>query len=220
MGGPMRDAFHKELESLDQAIVSMGALVERSTQQATTALLEADKELAQKVRDGDQEIDQLFLDIEKRSLTLLAQQAPVAGDLRLIVAILRVVNDLERAGDLAYNIAKLVQIEDFREPGLKNVRALVSELGEAAAQLLGRAIDAWATKDERLAAEIGRQDDKLDELHARLLEELVELRGEESLAPALRLAMVGRYFERIGDHAVNLADRVRYFITGDEDYLG
>jgi phosphate transport system protein len=210
----------RELESLDQEIVRMGALVERSTQMTTNALIEADKELAQRVRDGDKEIDDLFLDIEKRSLALLAQQAPVAGDLRLIVAILRVVNDLERAGDLAYNIAKLVQIEDFREPGLKAVRSLVFELGMAAGRLMGKAIDAWATKDDKLAAEIELQDDRLDDLHSQLIEKLVELKGQESLAPAIRLAMVGRYFERIGDHAVNLADRVRYFVTGDEELLG
>ena len=106
----------------------------------------------------------------------------MAGDLRLIVAILRVVNDLERAGDLAYNIAKLVQLEDFREPGLKAVRSLVAELGRAAARLMGAAIDAWARKDENLAADIARQDDTLDDLHARLIEKLVELKGEDSLA--------------------------------------
>jgi phosphate transport system protein len=216
----MRDAFHRELESLDQEIVSMGALVERSTEMATTALIESDMELAQKVREGDGEIDALFLDIEKRSLALLAQQAPVAGDLRLIVAILRVAGDLERAGDLAYNIAKLVQAEDFRQPGLKAVRSLVSELGAAASRLLGKAIDAWATKDDVLAADIDLQDDRLDDLHAQLIERLVELKGQDSLAPAIRLAMVGRYFERIGDHAVNMGERVRYFVTGDEELLG
>jgi phosphate transport system protein len=216
----MRDAFHKELESLDQEIVGMGALVERSTEMATTALIESDMELAQKVREGDGEIDALFLDIEKRSLALLAQQAPVAGDLRLIVAILRVAGDLERAGDLAYNIAKLVQAEDFRQPGLKAVRSLVSELGAAASRLLGKAIDAWATKDDVLAADIDLQDDRLDDLHAQLIERLVELKGQDSLAPAIRLAMVGRYFERIGDHAVNMGERVRYFVTGDEELLG
>lgn len=216
----MRVAFHKELESLDQEIVRMGALVEQSTQMATIALVEDDYELAQKVRDGDEAIDDVFLDIEKRALTLLAQQAPVAGDLRLIVAILRVVNDLERSGDLAYNIAKLSQGEDFRQPELKEVRMLISRLGEAASQLMGRAIDAWAAKDERLAADMARQDDQIDELHAQLIEKLVELKDQESLGPALRLALVGRYFERIGDHAVNLADRVRYYITGDEKHLG
>jgi len=216
----MRDAFHRELEKLDQEIVRMGALVEQSTQMATTALLEADDALAQKVRHGDEAIDTVFMDIEKRALTLLAQQAPVAGDLRLIVAILRVVNDLERAGDLTYNIAKLSQGEDFRRPDLKEVRLLISELGKAAGRLIGAAIDAWATKDERLAADIARQDDQIDDLHARLIEKLVDLKGQESLGPALRLALVGRYFERIGDHAVNLGERVRYYVTGDEEHLG
>ncbi len=216
----MRESFHRELQDLDEAIIRLGALVERSAQLATTALVESDKELAQKVRDGDDEIDALYLDIEKRSLTLLAQQAPVAGDLRLIVAILRVLNDLERSGDLAYNIAKLAQLEDFRGPGLKDVRALVAELGRAAARLTGAAVDAWAAKDEVLAADIARQDDALDEMHARLIGQLVELKGEDSLAPAIRLAMIGRYFERIGDHAVNLGESVRYFLTGDEQHLG
>jgi phosphate transport system protein len=216
----VRDAFHKELESLDQQVVRMGALVEQSTQMATTALIESDRELAQRVREGDDEIDALFLDVETRSLTLLAQQAPVAGDLRLIVVILRIINDLERSGDLAYNIAKTVQIEDFSQPELKSVRSLVAEMGGAAAVIMAAAIDAWATKDQMLAAQIALKDDVLDELHARLIGQLVELKGEDSLAPAIRLAMVGRYLERIGDHAVNLSERLQYFLTGEEEHLG
>lgn len=216
----MRDTFHRELEELDEDIVRMGALVERSTKWATTALLESDKELAERVKNGDEEIDAMFLDIETRALTLLAQQAPVAGDLRLVVAILRVVNDLERAGDLAYNIAKMAQIEDFGPPELKSVRALVAKLGETAASLIGASIDAWAAKDCVLAADIDLRDDVLDDLDAELLANLVELKGEDSLGPALRLALVGRYFERIGDHAVNLGERVRYYVTGDEEMLG
>jgi len=148
----MRDAFHKELEAIDQEIVRMGALIEKSTEETTTALVECNKALAQRVMDGDEAIDEMFLDIEKRSLTLMAQQAPVAGDLRLIVAILRVNNDLERAGDLAYNIAKLVHLEDFREPSPKAVKSLVSELGLAAGRLMSNAIDVWASKDEAYAA--------------------------------------------------------------------
>ena len=198
----------------------MGALVEKSIQLATTALIESDKDLAQKVREGDNEIDAVFMDIEKRSLALLAQQAPVAGDLRLVVAILGAITDLERSGDLAYNIAKLVQAEGAPAREAKEVRVLLADLGAEARLLFGAAIDVWAKKDEGLAADIGRQDDRLDELHARLIRSLVELKGEDSLSAAIRLAMVGRYFERIGDHAVNLAERVRYFVTGDEEYLG
>ncbi len=216
----MRDSFHKELESLDQEIVRLGTLVEQSTQMATTALIECDKELAERVRAGDDEIDALFLDIEKRSLRLLAQQAPVAGDLRLVVAILRVLTDLERSGDLAHSIAKAALAEDFCQPQLKAVRALVADLGRAAAKLMGAAVDAWAAKDERLAADLALQDDVLDDLQSRLLEGLMQLKGDENLGPAIRLAMVGRWLERIGDHAVNLGERLRYFLTGDEALLG
>jgi phosphate transport system protein len=216
----VREAFHKELEQLDQEIVRMGALVEQSTEMATTALMEGDQELAQKVRDGDQVIDDIFLDIEKRALVLIAQQAPVAGDLRLMIAILRVIVDLERAGDLAYNVATLAQAEDFSHAELKAVRVLISELGQAAAELMGAAIDVWVAKDEFVAANLAQQDDKIDDLHARLIETLVELKGQKSLGPALRLALIGRYFERIGDHAVNMGERVCYFVTGNEEHLG
>ena len=216
----MREAFHKELARLDEEVVRMGALVEQSTQMVTTALIEGDKALAQQVVDGDQAIDEVFLDIETRALTLLAQQAPVAGDLRLIVAVLRVVNDLERAGGLCHNIAKIVLVEDFRQPGLKGVKALVSELGPSAGRLIAHALDAWAAKDEQLAADLALQDDVIDELHAELLEKLVELKGQQVLGPALRLALVGRYLERIGDHAVNMGEQVRYLVTGEDKYLG
>ncbi len=215
----MRETFHKELESLDQDVVRMGALVEQSTLMVTSALLEGDKELADKVKAGDQEIDALFMDIETRSLTLLAQQAPVAGDLRLIVAILRVAGDLERAGDLTFNIAKMVEVDDFSHRGVKNVKSMVSQLGHAAATLMGRAIDAWASKDEALCAEIAIDDDEIDDLHASLLEKLVEMKGDNALALAIRLALVGRYFERIGDHAVSMGERAQYFLTGDEQHL-
>jgi len=216
----MRESFHRQLEILDQDVVRLGALVERSTELATNALIEGNKELARRVREGDDDIDRLFLDIEKRALAMLAQQAPVARDLRLIVAILRVVTDLERAGDLAFNIAELVEVEDFRASTIKPVRSLVADLGRTATRLLGMAIDAWTAKDETLASALAQEDDRLDDLHAELLGRLVELKGEDALGPAIRLAMIGRYFERIGDHAVNLGERVRYFVTGDEEHLG
>jgi phosphate transport system protein len=216
----MRDAFHRELEAVDQEIVRMGALIERSTQEATTALVESDKALAQKVMDGDGPIDAMFLDIEKRSLTLLAQQAPVAGDLRLIVAILRVVNDLERAGDLAYNIAKLVRMDQFCEPSPKAVKSLVSELGLAAGRLMSAAIDVWAGKDEVAAAGLQQGDDLVDDLHARLIQRLLEMDDKDAVASAMQLAMIGRYFERIADHAVNIGELVCYYVTGDESHLG
>jgi len=216
----MRDAYHKELENLDQAVVAMGAMVEKSIQMALNAFVEGDKDLAQKVRDGDDEIDNTFMDIEKRCLALMAQQAPVAGDLRLVVAILGAIDELERTGDLAYNIAKLVQTECAPEQGMKEVRTLLAALGAEARKVFAAAIDAWAQKNETLAASIERQDDRSDELHAQVIAAILELKGEDAVAAAIRLAMMGRHFERVGDHAVNLAERVRYFVTGDAEYLG
>ncbi len=216
----MRDAFHRELDAIDQDVVRLGAMVERSTQDATTALIECDKVLAQKVMDGDEAIDRMFLEIEKRSLSLMAMQAPVAGDLRLIVAVLRVNNDLERAGDLSYNIAKLVHLQDFCEPGPKAVKSLVSDLGQAAVRLMSAAIDVWASKDEEAAAGLQQQDDVVDDLHGRLIAQLLQLRDEDAIPSAIRLAMIGRYLERIADHAVNIGELVSYYITGDEEHLG
>ena len=216
----MRDAYHKELENLDQEVVAMGAMVEKSIQMALSAFVEGDKELAQKVREGDDDIDRTFMDIEKRCLALMAQQAPVAGDLRLVVAILGAIDELERTGDLAYNIAKLVQAECTPEEGVKEVRTLLAELGHEAKKVFAASIEAWAQKDENLAAGVEKQDDRSDELHAQVIAAILRLKGEDAVAAAVRLAMMGRHFERVGDHAVNLAERVRYFVTGDAEYLG
>jgi phosphate transport system protein len=216
----MRDAYHRELESLDQEVVAMGALVEKSIHLATNAFVENDRELAGTVRQGDDDIDATFMDIEKRCLALMAQQAPVAGDLRLVVAILGAISELERTGDIAYNVAKLVQRDDSPRADTKAVRALLAELGVEAQKVLAAAIDAWAQKDEVAAAAVERKDDRSDELHGEVIAAILQLKGDEAVAAAIRLAMLGRYFERIGDHAVNLAERVRYFVTGDAEYLG
>lgn len=215
----MRDTFHRELERLDQDVVRMGALVEVAIEQATVALAECDLDRAQKVMDGDDAIDDLFLDIEKRALAMLAQQQPVAGDLRLIVAILRAVNDLERSGDLAFNIASVVK-KDISIVKLRKVSALVYELGHASRRLLSRALDAWTHKDVVVAASLDDLDDEIDELYERLFRELFDLQEETTFEVAMNLVLVGRYFERIADHAVNLAERIRYFVTGNEEHLG
>ncbi len=215
----MRDTFHRELERLDQDVVRMGALVEAAIEGATLALVEGSLERAKKVQDGDDEIDDLFIDMESRAMAMLAQQQPVAGDLRLIVTILRVVNDLERAGDLAYNIASVVT-KDLDIVKLRKVSALVYELGHASRRLLAKALDAWAEKNLELACQMDELDDEIDELYERLFRELFELQSETTFDVAMNLVLVGRYFERIADHAVNLAERIRYFITGNEEHLG
>ncbi len=215
----MRDTYHKELERLDQDVLRMGAMVEAAVDSATLALVEGDIDRACRVMEADDGIDALFIDMEIRALGMLAQQQPVASDLRLIVAILRVLTDLERAGDLAHNVASVV-CEDLEIVVLREVSAPMYELGRAASRLFGKALDAWATKDADKAAELEELDDEIDRLYHDLLRELFHLRTETSFEVAMNLVLVARYFERIADHAVNMAERLRYFATGDEAHLG
>jgi phosphate transport system protein len=215
----MRDIFHNELERLDQDVLRMGALVEAAIEGAILSLAEGDIERACAIMEADDAIDALFIDMEKRALAMLAQQQPVAGDLRLIVAILRVLTDLERAGDLAYNVAKIT-CKDLEIVKLKKVSVLIYELGHASRRLFSKALDVWATKDTTMAAEMDQLDDEIDHLYQDLVKELFLLRDETSFEVAMNLVLVGRFFERIADHAVNMAERLRYFTTGDEAHLG
>ena len=187
----------------------MGAMVEAAIEGATLSLVEGDIDRACTVMEGDDDIDALFIDMEKRALTMLAQQQPVAGDLRLIVTILRVLTDLERAGDLAYNVAK-VTCKDLEIVTLKKVSILVYELGHASRRLFSKALDVWASKDATMAAEMHQLDDEIDHLYHGLIKELFQLRDETSFEVAMNMVLVARYFERIADHAVNMAERLRY----------
>lgn len=216
----MRVQYHRELDSLDQDVVRLGALVENAIDRATVALVENDAVLAQKVMEGDQEIDDLFVDIDKRAFSILAQQAPVARDLRLLVSIIRAAHDLERAGDLAYNVAKVAK---RRVPvaGVKHIIGLLNDLGRASRELFGRAIDAWAKKDMGLAANVQQHDDTIDELHRNFYKELFAMgREETTLEVAMNAALVGRWFERMADHGVNITEAVQFYITGRDEYLG
>jgi phosphate transport system protein len=215
----MRDTYHHELERLDQDVLRMGAMVEAAIEGATLSLAEGDIERACRIMESDDDIDALFLDMEKRALSMLAQQQPVAGDLRLIVTILRVLTDLERAGDLAYNVAKIT-CKDLEIVKLKKVSILIYELGHASRRLFTKALDVWAAKDATMAAELDHLDDEIDQLYQELVKELFLLRDETSFEVAMNLVLVGRYFERIADHAVNMAERLCYFTSGDEAHLG
>jgi phosphate transport system protein len=216
----MREQYHRELDRLDQDVVRMGALVEKATEQATIALIESDAELARRVMEADNEIDDLYVDIERRVLSVLAKQAPVARDLRLIVAILRATHDLERAGDLAYNVAK-VAVKQVPVARIKAISGLLVELSAKSRSLLSKAIDAWAEKDIALARSLQDFDDDIDQLHKRFYREIFALHKDDaSFETAMNAALVGRWFERIADHGVNVAEGVQFYITGQEDLLG
>ena len=210
----MRESFHQELRDLRTDTLRMGEYVIEAVRRATTALAEGDVELAKAVTAADATIDSLYLDIETRGYGLLAQQQPVAKDLRLILAIVRIIQDLERSGDLAKNIGQIVR-SDIQIVRLKPIAEIMGQLGLMTRDLLTIAMRSFADKDLQLAQTLDAKDNKIDQLYKELVKELFRLEKESSLELAVNMVLTGRYFERIADHAVNIAIWVTYLITGN-----
>jgi phosphate transport system protein len=211
----VRDTFHDELDALSGRLVDLTALVGSAMGRATTALLDADLELAEKVVAGDHAIDEIYHEVEERALLLMARQQPVASDLRTLVTSLRMVADLERAGDLALHVAKVAR---RRYPGSavpQELRSTVLEMGHVAEQIMAKAGDVIADKDLVLAAQIERDDDAMDFLHRRIFEVLLADTWRGGVEAAIDVTLVGRYYERFADHAVSVARRVVYLVTGE-----
>lgn len=209
----MRESFHQELRGLRVDTLRMGDYVVDAVGRATTALVEGDAALGKKVVEADAGIDALYLDIEMRGYALLAQQQPVARDLRLILSIVRIIQDLERSGDLAKNIGGIVR-SDIQIVKLKPVAETIGRLGLLSKDLLAAAIRAFADEDETIAEALDAKDNQIDDLYRGLIKELFRLEKESSLELAINMVLTGRYFERIADHAVNIAIWVKYLITG------
>ncbi len=210
----MRERFRHELKDLNKDTIRLGDFVAHTVQQVTVALAEADFEIAASVIKADETIDSLYLDIETRGYEMLAVQQPVAKDLRLILAVLRVIQDLERSGDLAKNIAVIVR-SDAEIIKLKSIAEIIGRLGILAKGMLSTAMKSFEKRDLTLAATLDTKDNKIDDLYRQLIKELFHLDKESSLELAVNMALTGRYFERIADHAVNIAIWVNYLGTGN-----
>jgi len=211
----MRDAYHEDLANLTTALVELCHLVGSAMGRATTALLDADLELAEQVIVGDQTIDARYHAIEERAFDLLATQQPVASDLRLIVTSLRMVADIERAGDMALHVAKIAR---RRYPGSSvpaELRSTILEMGQVAQRIMAKACDVVAQRSVDLAAELETDDDAMDDLHRRLFSVMLGHEWPHGLEAAVDITLAGRYYERFADHAVSVARRVVYLVTGE-----
>ena len=211
-----RVRFHEELGSLRADVEWLGGMAEDAVRAATEALLTGVRVKADVVVAGDEEIDDLFLELEQRAYSMMAQQAPVAVDLRFLVSSLRVMADFERVGDLAVALAKLALQEWEREP---TSVGLLRHMSASALDLLADARRAWREQDLTMAAELERRDDVLDECYRRLNAHLLNQHGPDSTGLVAHALMAGRNLERIADHAVAVGGRVRYMLTGDPDSL-
>jgi phosphate transport system protein len=209
-----RSSFHLQLEHIQRDLVRLAARVIEMITRGTEALLDLDLASAQLLIDGDDDIDALSLDIEERCFTVLARQSPMASDMRAVVTAIRLTSEIERSGDLMVNVAKAARrLYGTQVP--PRLRHLLTEMAGEAVRLYGLAMDAYADGDASLASALDDMDDRLDQLHAQYIHAILELYADtRDVQSAVQLALIGRYYERIGDHAVNIGERVRYMVTG------
>jgi len=210
----MRKKFNAQMILLDNLLIEMGALIETAIAQATQALKEQDIGLAKKIIAFEQEIDDKEKEIEALCLRLLLQQQPVARDLRMITAALKMINDMERIGDQAADISELTIL--MAETQYIKKLEHIPQMAEATIKMVSDSIDAFVKKNLELAKAVVQYDDIVDELFVTIKRDLFELIRVDSAngEQALDLLMVAKYFERIGDHAVNIAQWVVFSITG------
>lgn len=212
----IRRSYHEQLADLRQDVVRLGALATEAIAAGTQALLDADLAAADRVISDDSFLDDLTHSIEERSCQLLALQQPMASDLRMIVTVLRTIHEIERTGDLMVNIAKTTR-RLYPNDLHPRVRGLVDRMGTQASVQLRVALDAFADEDAARALALSDMDDVMDELQKELFRAIFATSSgdEDGLQGAVQIALVGRYYERVADHAVNVGQRVAYMVTGE-----
>ena len=210
----MRNRFDEQLFELNREIIEMGAMCEEAIASAVKALTTGDMELAGRVKTNSSAIDQMERDIEGRCMKLLLHQQPVARDLRLISAALKMITDMERIGDQAEDIAEIVT---FLNGHTMEGMELIEEMARETIEMVTASVDAFVKKDVEMAEKVLVQDDIVDNYFARVKHDIISLIAENSTDGefALDLLMISKYFERIGDHATNIAEWVIYSVTGE-----
>ena len=208
----MRKHFDEQIARLGEEMIAMGAMVEHTIEDACGALRLGDVVRARRIMEGDREVDRKEREIEALCLHLLLQQQPVARDLRQISSALKMITDMERIGDQAADISEIVTVMDLTQPRPEHFSAMA----HAAVDMVHRAIDAYVRQDVALARQVMDSDDVVDELFDQVKGDLAALLREnaESSGSVLDMLMIAKYFERIGDHAVNIAEWVAYSVTG------
>jgi phosphate transport system protein len=211
----MRDAYHDELDAISASLVEMTNMVGSAMARATTALLSADLQLAETVIAADEQVDEVYRDTEQRAFDVMARQQPVASDLRILVTSLRMVADLERMGDLALHVAKVARRRYPANAVPQELRPTVLRMGHVAEEIAAKAGRVLSERSVELAEQLERDDDEMDELHRELFSVMLQDDWEGGVERAVDIALVGRYYERFADHAVSVARRVVYLVTGE-----
>ncbi|MCK4533245.1 phosphate signaling complex protein PhoU [bacterium] len=210
----MERHFDEELKNLSESLLKMGILAEKAINYSIKALVERKMELAETVIKSDNVINMLEIEIDDFCHMLLALRQPAAIDLRFITAAMKINNDLERIGDQAVNIAECA-LEIIKEPLLKPLID-IPQMATLAKKMIKDSIDALVNKDEALARDICKRDDKVDDLNDQIFRELLTymMQDPKTITRAVELILVGRHLERIADHATNISEEVIYFLSG------
>ncbi len=211
----MRDAYSVQLDSIRDDLVAMSRLVRSSLTRATEALLNGDAVLAERVISEDAEIDRTREEIEERSFELLSLQNPVAGDLRMLIASLRMVSELERMGDLSVHVAKIARLRVPEIAVPEELEPTISRMATIAEVMVGRVEHIIADRDVTGARALEEADEEMDRLRRTSFRELLGSDWKHGVEPAVDIALLGRYYERIADHAVSIARRVFFLATGE-----
>jgi phosphate transport system protein len=215
-----RTSFERHLHELQDEVLVLGSMVEKAIYRSMEALKNRDLELAQHVVDDDSEIDRKRYDIEEKCIELIVTQQPVASDLRIIVAVLNIIIDLERIGDHAEGIAKIA-VMIGKEPPLKPLIDL-PRMAQKTGDMLRRSLDAFINRDAEAARKISKEDDEIDALYEQVFHELLTFMAEDpkTITRATRLIWVGHNLERSADRVTNICERVVFVVTGKMEEIG
>ncbi len=211
----MRNQYHEELDGVAASLVEMSRLVGKAITTATEALLDANLEQAESVISGDATIDAMYGEVEQCCLDILARQQPVARDLRFLVTSLRIVADIERMGDLAVHVAKVARRRYPAHAIPDHVKPTILEMGQVAHRILVKCASVVATSDLKLAGELEQDDDVMDALHRQLFTTVLDPSFSDGIECVIDVTLCGRYYERFCDHAVSVARRVTFLVTGE-----
>jgi len=216
----IRTAFHKRLKSIQDDVLAMGSMVEKSIERSVEALKDRDIKLAEEVIKNDRKIDDMRFNIEEKCVALIATQQPMAVDLRTIVAVLSIITELERIGDHAEGIARIVlMIGD--EPSLKPLID-IPHMAEKTADMLRRCLIAFVERDADTARSLAGEDDEVDNLYDQVFRELLTFMAEDpkTITRATRLIWVAHNLERSADRITNICERIVFVVTGKMEEIG
>ena len=212
----MREAFHDQLDAIFVDLATMCAQVERAVNRATASLLTGDAAIAEEVISADTAIDANRERVEDNAFALLSLQQPVAGDLRMVVSALRMVSELARMGDLSVHVAKIARLRVPNVAVPDSILDTIVRMAEVAEDMVRRVKSIIADRDVEAAIELGRDDEIMDQLRRRSFAQLLGDDWDHGVEAAVDIALLGRYYERIADHAVSIANRVIFVVTGEQ----